>query len=227
MTLTFEQINGNRALLQEIDQSFEEAWRRNGGSEQTQYFVEQFMKFGWEILSGVGGFHPPIESILDWGCAYGEATEFLERRMGCRVEGLDVSPSAIRSAKILHPVSTFYLSNFGEPRREYDMIYTSNCLEHFDQPLDLVRALLPYCKRYLSILVPFMESEPLCPSHRVSLGQDSFPEVLSGFVVRLFNVFESDPKYWHGKQMVIIYERIPEENRNELACAAEASEGGL
>jgi 2-polyprenyl-3-methyl-5-hydroxy-6-metoxy-1,4-benzoquinol methylase len=134
-------------------------WDACHGSSQTAHFMERLLKglnpAEWEFLKG-GNL-----DILDWGCAFGEGVVCLARAFaGCSVVGLDYSEQAIEVARSRYPRLEFIQNSEGSIPRAFDVIVTSNCLEHFADPLAIVSNHLLCCRDLYIALVPYRE-EPL------------------------------------------------------------------
>lgn len=95
-------------------------------------------------------------SILDFGCALGEATNVLSS-INSNVVGYDFSNEATRMARVNFPHLTF--KNEIGPYDNFDIIYCSNVLEHFKNPIEQTIKLSKICNKYIIILVPY-EQEP-------------------------------------------------------------------
>ncbi len=115
------------------EEYFKSTWDANGGEAQTRYFMELLIAHLPE---------PEREylkrgslKILDWGCAIGNGVASLaEAFPGNEVSGLDFSAGAIEEARLRHPGYEFMVTKDGEIPRPFDVIVTSNCLEHFGIP---------------------------------------------------------------------------------------------
>lgn len=85
-------------------------------------------------------------TILDWGCALGDGVAVLGETFPLSPStGLDFAEAAIAEVRHAFTQHEFLHVADGEPDREYDVIVTSNCLEHFDRPLDVVKSHLHWC----------------------------------------------------------------------------------
>ena len=185
------------------DGFFEEQWERNHGRQQTRHFMER-------LVAGL----PEVEraylssrslSILDWGCALGDGVEVLGRHFPLAdVSGLDFSPLAIAKARQEYPRYRFLRTESGAVPEAFDVVVTSNCLEHFDDPLGLLADHLTSCRRLYLALVPFDES-PLCQYHCFSFREDTFPPRLGEFVRLAAQVIDVDLSLWPGKQLLAVY----------------------
>lgn len=141
------------------ERRFREDWEVSGGSHQTAFF-------GALALSNLPGWLvSDIQvrrlSICDWGCALGQSTELLSRAFfSSRVVGVDISETAIAKAQALYPLLTFHAVNLLTHPGGFDVFFSSNTLEHFDNPYSVLYALEQQCREYFIIMVPFYE---LCP----------------------------------------------------------------
>src|SRR5260370_1100364 len=123
--------------------------RRNrdayGAGDQTRYFMETALSHLPEAERAYLNAAP--RTILDWGCALGEGVATLARAFPrSRVAGLDFSKKAIDEAGVRNAGYEFIWSEDGAIPRDFDCIVTSNCLEHFEQPLAMLEKHLAACK---------------------------------------------------------------------------------
>jgi GT2 family glycosyltransferase/SAM-dependent methyltransferase len=185
------------------DNYFEQQWDAHGGGEQTRYFMETALAHLPEpekaYLSG-----NPL-TVLDWGCAFGEGVAALSRAFPrSRVAGLDFSKKAIDEAGVRHAGHEFIWSEDGAIPRDFDCIVTSNCLEHFEQPLAMLERHLASCKGLYIVLVPYNEC-PLHPQHRAQFRVESFPHRVRDFARIHAGPIDSDPHFWPGQQLLVVY----------------------
>lgn len=191
------------------DQAFSEGWETRQGPAQTAFFAEV-------ALAALP--RPFIElvcqhqlEVLDWGCALGDALPVLAKAfVGCPLTGLDISTVAIEKARQRHPQFAFTTHPLLELGRQVPVVFSSNCLEHFEDPLSLLREqILPAVRDYLVILVPFLELR-LSPGHFVTFDQSSFPPVLDDFGLLCYAVIPTADlpnTHWKGQQLLLIYAR--------------------
>jgi len=185
------------------DHYFRHEWDRHGGAAQTAHFMERLIaslpprERAWLEAGG--------RTILDWGCAFGEGVALLARAFpGCQVWGLDFSWVAVEQARRRHPGLRFIHDPEGELPAPFDVLVTSNCLEHFDDPLAIVRQQMEKVRDLYILLVPNEEAE-LHYSHRIALAAAAFPAELGPFVRLEAAAVEVDPACWKGSQLLVVY----------------------
>lgn len=185
------------------DEYFETQWDANKGSQQTRHFMECLIRnLDDQELSYLRS--KPLR-ILDWGCAFGEGVELLGRNFPeSKVSGMDYSSSAISEARRRYPDHDFSLATTEQIPAEFDVIVSSNCLEHFDDPLDIVAAHLRSCGKLYIALVPYGE-HPLSEYHRSQFTEESFPQYVSEFERLYAKRINVDPEYWNGEQLLVVY----------------------
>ena len=185
------------------DYQLAHSWERNGGPAQTSYFMTALIDH--LPLSEQTFLRANSLSILDCGCAMGEGVVTLAQAFPlCRAAGLDVAQSAIETAQARYPQHEFILSEEGEIPRLFDVVLTSNVLEHFEEPFTVARRQAASSRLLYLILVPFSECPPM-DGHLVTFKEDSFPMFLGGLVRLSVTPFETNPKFWYGKQVLAVY----------------------
>src|SRR5436853_3169851 len=159
------------------EEYFASEWEANEGSEQTRHFMERLISELPE--SEVAYLRSTQARILDWGCAFGEGVDALQKAFPkCQVIGRDRSSAALREAKARFPANEFLLINDEIPDG-LDVIVTSNCLEHFPHPLKVIERHLRFCRMFYALLVPLRETLPLHEHHVPRCTQYSFPGELA------------------------------------------------
>lgn len=180
---------------------FREHWDQNNGRQQTHHFMlrllEQLDAPEIHLLTQSG------TTVLDWGCAYGQGTDLISRAFGAAtVSGLDFSQEAIDTASGLYPNLEFICSD--HIPRKFDAVFVSNCLEHFDDPLQWMHDQIEHCEKIYVAMVPYKE-RPLIDQHMSQFREESFPDEVNGFRKLYTSVLRTDSKYWHGEQIVAVY----------------------
>jgi GT2 family glycosyltransferase/2-polyprenyl-3-methyl-5-hydroxy-6-metoxy-1,4-benzoquinol methylase/glycosyltransferase involved in cell wall biosynthesis len=187
---------------------FREEWERHGGPEQSRHFMQR-------IVDQL----PPLDraflaeqawSILDWGCAFGDGTAELARAFPrATVYGIEISSTALSRAAERFAGIRFLRATDDAPvgtlPRAFEVVVNSNSLEHFADPLDVLRRNLAATTMLHLSLVPYDEA-PLSVHHLTRFDESWFPEVIDGFDRVLAKVVDVDPTYWPGgRQLLVAY----------------------
>lgn len=190
------------------DNRFRTNWVSAGGHSQTRFFAMVAAKAmpGWlkdRILAD-------NLSICDWGCAEGQGVDELSKWLGTtNITGVDISDVAIAKARQAFPQATFKAQDIDQ-LDEYDVMFSSNTLEHFDRPFDVVQKLARKARRFLVFLVPFQEYDRLS-EHFFTFDYDRVPVLPApGFACvacRVIDTARTQPEYWNGKQLLVTYAR--------------------
>lgn len=180
------------------------AWETGiDGKLQTEYFMKLLLgNLPEEVLFYL---HQNI-TILDWGCALGQGVNLLSLLFPeAKVSGLDFSEVAVAKAKELYPHLHFRSLPLGEGDF-YDVIVTSNVLEHYYEPFKLVEEHLNCCGKYYIILVPY--NQPPQDHHFFKFAEDSFPLKIGEFTRYYSKVIPSlGNPLWDAEQILAVYKR--------------------
>ena len=188
-------------------------WETAGGKMQTEYFAKLILS---NIPDEVSEYLSiPGTKILDWGCALGQAVNlFQETFPKSKVTGLDFAEKAIEKATQLYLNSSFRSNPLDVFTDHYDAIYTSNVLEHFRNPLNIVKEHISCAGKYYIVLVPYNQGRSEGPindgCHAYSFTEDSFPNNLYSkkFIKCYVKVIPPiRPELWCENQILVIYER--------------------
>jgi 2-polyprenyl-3-methyl-5-hydroxy-6-metoxy-1,4-benzoquinol methylase len=122
------------------------------GREQTKNFARAFLKYTPQNF-------PEGTTILDVGCGLGDSLGIWhERYPQYKLAGCDFSEEAIRRAKETYGnVAEFHNWSFEQIEGEWDVIYCSNVLEHFENYKEIAEIFLKRAKT-LYILTPYKET---------------------------------------------------------------------
>lgn len=159
-------------------------------------------------------------SVLDWGCGAGIGTHMLtEKFQNSTSTGLDICSVAIDSATKEFPKSTFIT---GKIQKTYDIIITSNCLEHFVDYESIYKNLLTHTNKYLVILVPYKgRITNKISDHMATLDENSFKTIVNDFkIINKLRVHGG--KYdmcWNNYQLLVTYKKkIKTDNAIRVHC---------
>jgi len=200
---------------------FKETWEYYDGPKQTEYFMNHLLS---NLPDHLIALLDKEKSILDWGCAMGQGTAILTKKFPrSSVVGMDFSQVAIERAKVEYPEGSFLSEEIEKSERNYDVIITSNCLEHFDDPIEILNKHLEYTDEYYILLVPY-EEEPLSEYHNYKFTENTFPHRLRNFKKSFQKVIDmSGDVFWNGSQLLVVYEKESidiKEKVNELESSS-------
>ena len=185
------------------EKRFSTDWEALGGRQQSRSFMDLLVKYlpapvAEEIEAGA-------LSILDCGCALGDGTAVLATEFPrSRVSGFDFSAEAMDSARRMHPGIDFFVSDFETLDRSADVLVVSHCLEHLARPISVLKHLASKARRYLLVLVPYLESYPPHHEHRRIIHATTFPGEVNGWVTS-DRVILPPTATWMGNQLLLVY----------------------
>jgi hypothetical protein len=176
------------------ENEFEHNWRIGiDGVEQTRYFMKRILE---AVQFNQGA------SVLDWGCAMGQGVDELNKA-GYVAEGYDFSETAIKTAKEMYPEYGF---THEWPNKTYDVVISSNCFEHFTNPLEWLEKVLTLSNKYVVIMTPYNQ----IPNevHPITITENSFPQKFNGFKMLAIKLVPSKEAFYDGgDQIMFIYEK--------------------
>lgn len=200
------------------DRRFQEDWDSNFGREQSRFFATLAVKAMPNWL--VGATRTSAWSVCDWGCAEGDGTQVLADTFpGNSVTGVDFSESAIAVARERYGAAYFaedWLTaagsdQSGAPVSTWDLVFSSNTLEHFADPDRVLRILCHHATKCVVLLVPYKEIERH-PEHAVTFNAGNISFVPHpDFALCYGEVIDAsleEPSYWGGEQVLLIYCRL-------------------
>ena len=193
------------------DRRFAGDWEHFSGREQTAFFARVAVGAMPQWL--IHEIRKDRLSVCDWGCAEGDGVDVLTTHLGVPVVGVDFSSAAIEKARAYYPSSEFRCVDFlvgedeGATLDEFDVVFSSNTLEHFSTPWDVFPAVARRSRRYVVLLVPFQEYERH-KEHFTTFDFNSIP--LARGAQRLVSAVVIDtaamaPSYWPGLQVLLVY----------------------
>ena len=76
--------------------------------------------------------------ILDYGCGMGGVSQLFNERYDCQVDGVEISDNELKKAKITFgenkKLNFLLLNEFEFPEKNYDLIFSSQVIEHVHNP---------------------------------------------------------------------------------------------
>ena len=191
------------------DDRFARDWYSCGGRQQTAFFAHVALSISPAWL--LDEIRTRKLSVCDWGCAIGDAArDFAHAFPKSQVTGYDISDVAIAEGRRLFPGLELFAGDLLSEERQFDVIFSSNTLEHFHQPYELLARLGKRARDFLWLLVPFQDAGGI-DEHFSRFDYSSIrPRLSEHFVLAFFNnidVSEWRGSQWHGRQALLIYAR--------------------
>lgn len=176
------------------ENEFKNNWRVGiDGVEQTRYFMKRILETV-KLDKGT--------SALDWGCAMGQGVDELNK-IGINAEGYDFAEKAINAAKEMYPEYNFYSET---PSKQYDTVISSNCFEHFEDPIFWLKEVFKLSKEYLIIMTPYNQIPN--KMHPTTITEKTFPEEINGFRIIETRIVPSKEAFYDGgDQILFIYKK--------------------
>ena len=193
------------------DGRFSSDWETHQGPRQSRFFARLAMENlpTW-LIEQVrrGGL-----TLADWGCAQGDGTDVLGSHVGPQqVTGIDFSEVAIAQAAGRYPTIRFVAENWLEPSQgnaeRFDIVFSSNTLEHFHRPWEVLQALGTRAGKAVVLALPYRELERI-DEHFYSFLPGNVPVALSnGFRLvwaRVVDCRQMPDTMWGGEQIFLVY----------------------
>ncbi|HBR02768.1 MAG TPA: hypothetical protein DD738_09165 [Ruminiclostridium sp.] len=181
-------------------------WNKFDGDKQSEFFSKIAIDTFPEWLKA--DLNRNEWRILDVGCAQGDGSAVLARNFpSCRVTGMDFAESAIKDAESRFPYCDFIVGDATESLQQFDVIFSSNTLEHLKNPRSVMEIICNAASKYAIFLLPFEDSSDISEHFHV-FGRGFFPLQLGNCFLKYYTVIDCsfmNPLYWSGKQILLIY----------------------
>ncbi len=189
------------------DEMFSHDEQNKKRAEQTQFFVN--LAVGNLPQWITEDIRDNALSVCDAGCAEGIGTKILREQFdSSRVLGVDFSEQAVRVAQKNYADCEFEVQNVKTMNDKFDVIFSSNVLEHFSEPHKVMENLISCAKAYSIFLLPFREYYT-CPEHATYFDFQSFPLSINDeyelCYFKPITIQGEDNQYWFGEQILIVY----------------------
>jgi GT2 family glycosyltransferase len=202
------------------DYRFSNDWEENSGREQSIFFSDIAADNipAWLITL----INSQNLTMCDWGCAQGDGTQNLAKRLNLpSLVGVDFSAEAIEKATAAYPQCTFVCDNFlSESKSEaWDVLFSSNTLEHFSSPWEVLSQISSKAKQFIILLLPFREKE-LIDEHFYSFDFDNVPAYFGSWSLTHSSIVDTskdEPNYWQGEQILLIYSNLDNQKSAKLS----------
>lgn len=189
---------------------FDKNWNSMGGPQQSRFFYQVAIKNlpSW-IFKAIN--HNNL-SLVDWGCAEGDGTDVLATIVDANlITGIDFSETAISSAHKKYPHLSFECSdwlNKNNVNTSYDVVFSSNTLEHFSNPFDVLEKISKFSRKAIVLVLPFREIERH-EEHFFTFISENIPVCLpNGFILQWSNIVDCSilkDSMWPGEQITLVY----------------------
>lgn len=202
------------------DHRFSTDWEENFGREQSIFFSDVAVNNIPSWLTSL--MRTQNLTMCDWGCAQGDGTQNLAKRLNLPgLVGVDFSSEAIEKATITYPEFTFLCDDFltQSSSAGWDILFSSNTLEHFTAPWDVLNQISSKAKKFIVLLLPFREQE-LIGEHFYSFNFDNIPVHFGSWSLTHSSIVDTskdEPNYWRGEQILLIYSNLDNQNSAELS----------
>ena len=193
------------------DNRFSVDWRDHGGEEQSVFFASIAVSNlpNWFINK----IKNDALTVADWGCATGDGTAHFAKTLGAqRITGIDFSEAAIQEANTKYPDLTYlcenWLSNDQIFNNEYDVLISSNTLEHFRNPYEILTHISKGIKKAIVLVLPYNEAQRES-EHFFTFFEDNIPVKLDNkfrlIWSKVIDCRSLENSRWFGSQIVLIY----------------------
>ena len=152
-------------------------------------------------------------TLVDWGCAQGDGTDVWASYIDAKqIAGVDFSSVAIEQAAQRYPAIRFinadWLTPEGKPGEVFDVVFSSNTLEHFHKPYDALNAICRRAKKAIVLALPYKEFERI-DEHFFSFLPENIPlQLVNGFKLiwsRVVDCRSLPNTLWNGDQVILVY----------------------
>lgn len=193
------------------DMRFKDNWESCDGPWQTRFFyqvaVANLPSWLMQQLKS-----QPL-TLVDWGCAQGDGADVWASYVGAdRLAGVDFSAVAIEQASVRYPSIRFlhedWLAESQDETGTYDIVFSSNTLEHFHSPYTVLPQLTRRARKAVILTLPYREVERI-DEHFYTFLPENIPLLLAnGFRLSWAKVVDCRnlPKtQWGGDQVILVY----------------------
>ena len=152
-------------------------------------------------------------SLADWGCALGDGTDVWAQQIDPKqLVGVDFSTVAIEQAKDRYPAIRFVAENWLETVSNdvetYDVVFSSNTLEHFSQPYDVLNVLGERASKAVVLALPYRELDCIGEHFFTFLPENVPLQLSNGFRLvwsRVVDCRKLADTHWCGDQIFLVY----------------------
>ena len=193
------------------DNRFDDDWESLQGPAQSRFFarivIENLPRWLIEQLQRQS------LTLCDWGCAQGDGTDVWASYIDSeRLTGVDFSSVAIEQAAQRYPSIKFlnenWLDNQANKKSEFDVVFSSNTLEHFHKPYDVLEVLCTRAAKAIVIAIPYRELDRHHEHFYTFLPENIPSRIGNGFRMvwsRVIDCRHLPNAYWNGEQIILVF----------------------
>jgi len=190
---------------------FSQDWETCEGPRQSRFFAQLAIENlpSWLIQQ----LRRQSLTLADWGCAQGDGTNVWASYVDPhQLLGVDFSGVAIEQAIKRYPAIRFEVANWLEGNvgdgESYDIVFSSNTLEHFHAPYKVLESLSARAKKAVVLALPYRELNRIDEHFYTFLPENIPIELSNGFRLLWSKVVDCsyipDP-LWGGDQIFLLY----------------------
>lgn len=187
---------------------FETDWNEFGGDNQTIFFANTLCNMLPQWF--VDELRQNKYTVCDLGCADGDALPIWNDIFkGCSIYGEDFAESAIKNARKKYPEFMYLVSDIMQPQgnRQYDVIISSNTVEHFNNTKDVLKNICARSNKYTLIMIPYREDADLTEEHEVKFHTNKIPQCVGDDMLIYAKSCQCNSSYYPGEQILLIYSK--------------------
>jgi len=202
------------------DNRFSSDWEENFGREQSIFFSDVAANNIPSWLTSL--ISEQNLTMCDWGCAQGDGTQNLAKRLNLPdLVGVDFSSEAIAKASAAYPECKFLCDDFFTESTStvWDILFSSNTLEHFVSPWEVLKHISHKAEKFIVLLLPFREQD-LIEEHFYSFDFDNVPAHFGNWALMhssIVDVSKDEPSYWGGEQILLVYANLANQQNAQLS----------
>lgn len=190
---------------------FGENWESYAGPLQSRFFAKIAIEYlpNWLIEQ----LKRQFLTLADWGCAQGDGTDVWASYVDAQqIVGIDFSSVAIKQASQRYPAIRFanedWLTMSSDEGEIYDVVFSSNTLEHFHRPYEVLRTIGNRAKKAIVLALPYQEMDRI-DEHFFSFLPGNIPlKLTNGFRLiwsRVVDCRTLPNTLWNGDQVILVY----------------------
>lgn len=194
------------------DNRFRSNWDSFEGPAQSRFFSQIAIEYlpKWFIEQ----IKRNKLTIADWGCAQGDGSDVWASYIDpSQITGVDFSLPAIEKATQRYPAIRFLNEDWLNQHiisdeMAYDVVFSSNTLEHFHKPYEVLASILRRARKAIVLALPYKEIDRI-DEHFFTFLPENIPLALKNnfrlVVSRVIDCKIKPKTAWQGYQIILLY----------------------